>query len=96
MNEHRNASNQLTIDFDKIGAIKYHLITKSVVKQFGLEPKGKKISGPDEVFQEFTKGQLNINLEWDNWSGYIVCAQDSNSENLALEIAGYINAKYYS
>ena len=53
MNEYRNASNQLTFDFDNISSWSYKNVTKSVVNNFNLEPVGKLTVGLDEKFQEF-------------------------------------------
>ena len=94
MNEHRNASNQLTFDFDKINSWSYKKITKSVVKHFNLQPSNKLTVGLDEKFQEFKIDNQIIGLEWDNWSGYIVDAKNQEAEPLVREIAKYINDNF--
>jgi len=94
MDEHRNASNQLTIDFSRIEASKYSKITKEVVKHFNLEENKEIIKGLDEIFQEFKSGSALVSLEWDNWSGYIVNALNTEAEPLAKEIAAFINEHY--
>lgn len=96
MNEHRNNSGQLTIDFHSIDAGTYSKITKSVVVEFNLEPAGNKTTGLDEVFQDFKTSNHVIGLEWDNWSGYIVNAKTKSAEPLVREIAGYISANFNS
>lgn len=94
MNEHRDASNRLTFDFDSIPSGMYRKIVKDVIENFDLSPENKCTKGLDEIFQEFsTQGNI-IGLEWDNWSGFIVNAKSPNSENLAKNIAVYINGKY--
>ncbi len=96
MNEHRNASDQLTIDFHSIEADMYELITEKVVSAFDLQPESSKTAGLDVVFQNFKVGSDIVGLEWDNWSGYIVNAKTSSAEPLAREIAGYISANFNS
>jgi hypothetical protein len=96
MNEHRDNSDRLTIDFHEIEPGKYSKITKSVVAEFDLEPASAKTSGLDEVFQDFKKGSEVVSLEWDNWSGYIVNAKTKSAEPLVRKIAGYISAKFNS
>ncbi len=91
MFEHRNASNQLTFDFDKTNLSSYKKITYSIVNNFDLQPSGKLIVGLDEMFQEFTSGNSSICLEWDNWSGYTIVAKNKEAEALLREIAKYIN-----
>lgn len=41
MNEHRDASNRLTYDFNEIEAGLYSAVTKAVVADFELEPANK-------------------------------------------------------
>jgi hypothetical protein len=94
MNENRNASNLLTIDFDKIEASKYSKITKEVVKHFNLEENKEIVRGLDVVFHEFKLSKAIISLEWDNWSGYTVTAINVEAEPLARDIAAFINDKY--
>lgn len=94
MNEHRNASNQLTFDFDKISSWSYKKITKSVAKHFNLQPVGNPAVGLNEKFQEFKTGNLIVGLEWDNWSGYTIDAKNKEAEPLLREIAIYINENY--
>ncbi len=94
MNEHRDNSDRLTIDFHSIGAGMYKKITSEVVAQFNLEVADAKTSGLDEAFQDFKRGKEVVGLDWDNWSGYIVNAKTKAAEPLVREIAGYISATY--
>jgi len=94
MDELRNVSNELTIDFNKIEASKYSKITKHVVKQFKLQANNEVVRGLNETFQEFRTGNAIISLEWDNWSGYIVNAKNIEAEPLVKEIAVFINENY--
>ena len=96
MNEYRDNSDRLTIDFNSIEAGMYKKITSEVVSQFNLEVAGAKTSGLDEVFQNYKRGNEIVGLEWDNWSGYIVNAKTKTAEPLVREISGYINATYNS
>lgn len=94
MREHRDASDRLTFDFDKIEPDSYRKVTHSVVGHFHLEPASEITEGLDEIFQDYTVGDLVVGLEWDNWSGYVVCAKNTKSEQLATKIAVYISAHY--
>lgn len=96
MNEHRDNSQRLTVDFHGIDAGSYENVTADIVAKFELEVAGAKTSGLDEVFQVFKRGSDMIGLEWDNWSGYIVNAKSKSAEPLVREIAGYIRATYSS
>ncbi|QQX82235.1 hypothetical protein JK628_10725 [Shewanella sp. KX20019] len=91
MNKHRDCSNRLAYDFDKISSKDYHKITKSVVKEFKLIPHTELINGLDETFQDFILNQSIIGLEWDIWSGYIVNAKNPEAELLVEKIAKYIS-----
>ena len=94
MDSHRNSSNQLTIDFNKIESKMYSKITNEVVTKYKLETNNELVTGLNEIFQEFKSGAAIIALEWDNWSGYIVNAKNTEAETLAEEIAKFINEKY--
>ncbi|MDH5389076.1 MAG: hypothetical protein OEY06_11595 [Gammaproteobacteria bacterium] len=94
MNEHRDASNRLTFDFDRIESRSYSKITKAVVSHFKLVPDNKLTEGLDEIFQDYKSGDSVVGLEWDNWSGYIVNAKNTKSEQLVKEIAAFINENY--
>jgi len=96
MNEHRDNSDRLTIDFHNIEAALYSKITSEIVTQFNLEIASAKTTGLDEVFQDFKRGNEVVSLEWDNWSGYIVNAKSKKAEPLVHEIAGYISATFNS
>lgn len=96
MNEHRDASERLTFDFDKIESGMYSKITKAIVSEFNLEVAGTKTTGLDEVFQDFKQGSNIVGLEWDNWSGYIINAKNKSAEPLATEIASYVSATFNS
>lgn len=90
MHQHRNASNRLTFAFDDIPKGRYSGITRELMQAFGLEPASKKTKGLDVVFQDFGQDANVVALEWDNWSGFIVCAGSRESEPLARQIAEYI------
>lgn len=96
MHEHRDASDRLTINFDRIKSSKYEAVTKLVVSRFGLEEADQKTISLNEVFQDFKKGEAIIGLEWDNWSGYIVNAKNPNGEKLARDIAELISDQFDS
>lgn len=94
MRGHRDASDRLTFDFDKIESDSYQKITQSVVKNFNLVSSSELAEGLSAIFKNYTSGGLVVGLEWDNWSGYTVCAKNTKSEQLATEIAEFINATY--
>jgi len=94
--EIRNASDQLTFEFSVIESVKYDEITKSVIVHFGIEGVGRKITGLDEIFQDFKRSNEVVSLEWDIWSGYIVCAKTEQAESLAKEIASFVDENYCS
>lgn len=96
MDEHRDNSNRLVIDFHEIEEGKYSKITAAVVAEFGLDVAGAKTVGLDEVFQDFKREADVVSLEWDNWSGYIVNAKTESAEPLVRDIADFISAKFNS
>ena len=94
INSHRNATNQLTIDFNKIEAKMYSEITNEVIRKYELETNNELVTGLNEIFQEFKSGDAIIGLEWDNWSGYIVNAKNIDAEPLVKKIAAFISENH--
>lgn len=94
MQEYRDASRRMTIDFYEIDAEKYPSITKAIVKQFQLEPAGELIIGLDELFQGFQREGQIVGLEWDHWSGFIVVAKTESAEDLVREIGAFIDKNF--
>lgn len=94
MNEYRDASNRLTFDFDRIESRSYSKVTKAIVNYFKLEPANKSTIGLDEMFQDYKIGNFVVGLEWDIWSGYIVNAKNTKSEQLAKKISTFVNECY--
>ena len=90
MQEYRNFSKQLSFDFNDIDAARYSYITDTIVKNYDLKEASKLVRGFDEIFQEFKIDKKNIGLEWDIWSGYLVVAKNTPSEELARDIANFI------
>ena len=93
MNEYRDSSNRLSLEWPKIQSAQYSEIVQRLVQEFDLVPKGKLIVGFEEAFQDFTKDELVIGLEWDIWSGFIVVAKTSDAEDLARQIAARVGVE---
>jgi hypothetical protein len=89
VNEQRDKSDRLVIDFHHIKAGMYSKVTDDIIDKFGLEVVGEKTIGLDEVFQDFSRGDMVLSLEWDNWSGYSINAKSASAEQLVREIASY-------
>ena len=94
MNEYRNSSEQLTIDFYSVEASMYGRITQAVVAKFDLQPVSNKTTSLDEVFQDFKSSNDVVSLEWNIWFGYNVNAKIKSAEPLARKIASYISNKF--
>ena len=62
MKEHRDANNRLIIDFYNIEASKYENITKRIVQEFDLKSLSSKVTGFDEIFQDFILNDKKLGL----------------------------------
>jgi hypothetical protein len=69
-----NSNQRLTIELFDISRKNYSFLSSLLAKKFNLIPSDNLIDSFDEIFQTFTdtNKKYNINLEWDNWSGYIM------------------------
>jgi hypothetical protein len=94
MKEYRNCSGQLKLAFQDIDVVSYDGVTKSIVRKFRLKKASRKITGLDEVFQNFKLGNKKVGLEWDILFGYIVCAETESAVVFVKEIALFVNSNY--
>jgi hypothetical protein len=88
--KYRDASDRLTIGFSNIEASEYKNITQKIVHKFNLKPLDAEVIGFDEAFQDFKFDDKKISLEWDTWSGYMICAKNKNAEILVTEISDFV------
>jgi hypothetical protein len=87
-----NSNQRLTIELFDISRKNYSFLSSLLAKKFNLIPSDNLIDSFDEIFQTFTdtNKKYNINLEWDNWSGYIIVANDTESEKLINKIYAWL------
>ena len=88
----RNSNHRLTIELFSISRKNYSFLSSLLEKNFNLVASDNLIDSFDEIFQTYTSTnkKYNINLEWDNWSGYIIVANDIESEKLINEIYNWL------
>jgi len=82
----RDFSNHLTVEIANIDYSEYKALTKTLTEEFGLIAHGDLIEGDSESFQMFIRGNYAISIEYDIWSGFMVVAQNPESEGLVNEI----------
>ncbi len=86
----RDSSGRLALDHDGIGSVEYPGLCRALAAEFGLNPVDELIVGPDQVFQDYRRGEQVVGLEWDIWSNFIVVAKTLSAEPLVLEIADWL------
>ena len=87
---HRDASNRLCFEMFDVGSLEYPQLAARVVTQFKLTPVGDSVVGLDEMFRDYTDGVLQIGIEWDNWSGFVVTAKSPSAEPLVNSIGTFL------
>ncbi|MBI3821314.1 MAG: hypothetical protein HY289_01395 [Planctomycetes bacterium] len=86
----RIASGRLAFSLGRAPADSYQSMCQAVAAEFGLSPQPGLVSnGYDIVFQDYSIGELVVGLEWDNWMGFTVVAQTTESEPLVQEIGAW-------
>ena len=88
---HRDASGRLCFEIHDIDSLDYPYYAKRTAKEFGLNPVGELMIGPDAMFQDYTDDISVIGIEWDVWSGLIVVAKNQQSEGLVARVADYLS-----
>ena len=66
-------------------------ISSILVVKFGCTQPDLPIVGLDEVITQCRKGNIELGLGWDNWSGFYVLANSSEGDELVKEIGTYLD-----
>ncbi|NQZ11068.1 MAG: hypothetical protein HRT35_28280 [Algicola sp.] len=90
----RDSSGRLTYEVDKFPCEFYSSIKKELSVHFKLQPQRPTIEGLDVYFQTFTSGLNHIGIEWDNWSGLTVVAENKRAEPLIRKIGDYLEQRF--
>jgi hypothetical protein len=88
----RDASERLTFELFRVPCSDYPAVCADVVAAFGLQLHTLPIAGLDQVFGAFRKGEQIVELAWDNWSGFIVTALNTEAEPLVREIGAFFES----
>lgn len=89
----RDSSGRLTIDLE-MEAIEYPALCRRIRDQFELVPVGELLIGPDQMYWNFRRDDLEIGLDWDVWMGFMAVAQSKAAEPLLQSIADWLIANY--
>lgn len=91
---HRDGSNRKTYEVFDLPGEAYVATVESIVKRFALELSEPPISNfVDVIFCGFCRGEAAVQLAWDNWSGFIVTAMNSQAELLVEQIAEFMESE---
>ena len=66
-------------------------VSDILVAKFGFSQPDRPIVGLDEVITWCRKGDIVLNLGWDNWSGFYMLAQSAEGDTLVQEIGAYLD-----
>jgi hypothetical protein len=62
-----------------------------LVSQFGCTKLDSPIAGLDAVITKCQKGNIELDLGWDNWSDFYILSVSSEGDELVKEIGTYLN-----
>ncbi len=89
-NFHRDASQRLTFEMLHSSIESFPPICAELISAFELLPSRELVTnGWDIYFRDYRRGEQEIQLAWDNWSGFIVCAISPSAEPLVNEIGAW-------
>jgi hypothetical protein len=66
-------------------------ISEILVSKFRCTQPDLPIVGLDQVLTQCRKGNIELALGWDNWSGFYMLANSSQSDILVREIGAYLD-----
>ncbi|MFT3894070.1 MAG: hypothetical protein QM730_20765 [Anaerolineales bacterium] len=62
-----------------------------LVAKFECTKLDPPLAGLDAVITQCQKGNIELDLGWDNWSGFYILAVSSEGDELVREIGTYLN-----
>jgi hypothetical protein len=87
----RDASNRLAFEMSRLPADRFAAICRAVAATFRLSQESEPVTNVcDLVVRGYRRGEQVIELAWDNWTGFSVCAKTPESEPLVLEIGAWL------
>lgn len=87
----RVAAGRLAFSLGRAPSDSYPSMCQELADAFGLSPKpGLVMNDYDIEFQDYSQGEQVVGLEWDNWMGFTVVAQTTESEPLVEEIGAWL------
>lgn len=86
----RDASGRLTFGWPCPEAADFPVLCRGVVDALGLEPAGKLVIGPEQMFRDFRRGEHVVGLDWDIWMEFMAVAKSPAAESLVQEIAAWL------
>lgn len=76
---------------DRVAAADYDRLCASIVAAFDLFPNTPRITEGETTFQDFSRGEQLVGLEWDTRCGFRVVALTPDSERLIRQIGVYLH-----
>jgi hypothetical protein len=92
--ENRDHSNRLTVALEGMPSLAYRFLSWKLKRKFGLKKSTTLTSTVEERFQEYSKDENQVSIDWDVWSGFMVTALTAESEGLVQEIGDWLKTKY--
>ena len=87
----RDASGRLFFSGHEVEARAYEAECRRVAERFDLVAQGERLAGIDLVSQRYAGGEGTVVLEWDNWCGFMVVAEDPGAEPLVRRISLFLD-----
>lgn len=66
-------------------------VSDILVERFGCSPIDLPLHGLDAVITKCRKGNIKLDLGWDNWSGFYIFANSPEGDKLVEDIGTYLN-----
>lgn len=65
-------------------------IEKILIAKFGCTKMETPLQGPDQVITSCKKGDMKLEIGWDNWSGFYIFADSKDGDQLIRELGEYL------
>ena len=65
---------------------------KILHERFGFSKARKPVDGFDHIITDCAKGEVNLLLGWDNWSGFYLMTDSDLGDPVVIEVGNYFDS----
>jgi hypothetical protein len=92
----RDSSGRLTFDLPGVSAADFPAVCRGIADALGLVPADDVLTGLEQMFWDFRRGDQVVGLDWDVWMEFMAVAKSEASEPLVRDVAAWLGRSPWS